>query len=41
MHGTEVETMVNATQKESLHSGERLWRNRRPKLQQNNSFQQQ
>ena len=38
---TEVETMLNTTQKESLNSDERLRRNVHPKLQLVNIFQQQ
>ena len=40
IHGTEVETMLNAMQKESYNSDVRWRRNRRPKFQQINSFQQ-
>ena len=41
MHETEVDMMLYSTQKESLNSDKRLRRNRRPKLQLVNSFQQQ
>ena len=41
MHETEVDMMLYNMQKESINSDELLRRNRRPKLQQSNSFQQQ
>ena len=41
MHRIEVDMMFYITQKESLNSDKRLRRNRRPKLQLVNSFQQQ
>ena len=41
MHRIEVDMMLYNTQKESLNSDKRLRRNRRPKLQLVNNFQQQ
>ena len=41
MHETEVDMMLYNMQLESLNFDKRLRRNHRPKLQQDNSFQQQ